>query len=359
MSGQTLRVGLVGAGLIGHHHGLAWKNNAPRGEIVAIADISRERAEHLNAEHCGNRAVVVSNIAELLSTADVDAVDICLPHDLHTEAIVLAANAGKAILCEKPLCTNLADAITIRDALQATGVTLMMAHNQLFQPSLIEARRLIASGVMGRVFAIRSTESMQNRGFATGRVPFAFRNGESPWAWRSDPARMGGGEVLDTGWHATYRLLALAGERPVEVAAMTDRFAVKQLAVEDTGALLVRFESGAIGQILTSWAFSLVGDWHFDVAAELGSLTGGSTRLVHQFHGWADPAEQVNAPVHTMTAEVTHFLDVVQYGEPCLATFDHAARVLQLTLAAYQAAAEHSVVQLAADPLTLSAAVVA
>src|SRR5580765_4737028 len=110
MNGQMLQVGLVGAGLIGHNHGLAWKNNAPRGEIVAIADVSRDRAEHLNAEHCGNRAAVVTDIAELLSATDVDAVDICLPHHQHTEAIILAANAGKANLCEKPLCTILAEA---------------------------------------------------------------------------------------------------------------------------------------------------------------------------------------------------------------------------------------------------------
>ena len=76
---------------------------------------------------------------------------------------------------------------------------------------------------------------------------------------------MGGGEVIDTGWHATYRLLALADDRPVEVTAMMDRFAVKQLTTEDTGVLLVRFASGAIGEIITSWAFSPVGGWHFEV----------------------------------------------------------------------------------------------
>src|ERR1700752_4775560 len=120
MNDQTVRVGLVGAGLIGHQHGLAWKNNAPRGEIVAIADVSRERAEHLNTEHCQGKALVVSDLAELLSAAEIDPVDICLPHHLHTEAILTAVDAGKAILCEKPLCTNLADAIAIHSALQTT-----------------------------------------------------------------------------------------------------------------------------------------------------------------------------------------------------------------------------------------------
>jgi len=164
---------------------------------------------------------------------------------------------------------------------------------------------------------------------------------------------MGGGEVIDTGWHATYRLLALADDRPVEVTAMMDRFALKQLSAEDTGVLLVRFASGVIGEILTSWAFSPVGAWHFEVGAEHGSLAGGKTRLVHQLHGWPEPIEFTKIPddlPQTFANEITHFLDIVQDGAESQASFEHAARVLQLTLAAYTAAAEHCVVALPEDP---------
>jgi predicted dehydrogenase len=134
---------------------------------------------------------------------------------------------------------------------------------------------------------------------------------------------------------------------------MMDRFAVKQLTAEDTGVLLVRFASGVIGEILTSWAFSPVSAWHFEVAAEHGSLAGGKTRLVHQLHGWPEPIEFTRFPddlPQTFASEVSHFLDVVQQGPIPQASFDHAARVLQLTLAAYTAAAEHCVVALPEDP---------
>ncbi|MER3485538.1 MAG: hypothetical protein C4345_05805, partial [Chloroflexota bacterium] len=217
---------------------------------------------------------------------DVDAVDICLPHHLHTEAIVAAARAGKAILCEKPLCTSLEDAATIAEALRQTGVTFVMAHNQLFQPSLIEAQRLLATGVLGRRFVVRSIETFQH-GETAGRRPAQFLPpGESPWAWRTDLSRMGGGEVLDTGWHASYRLLALADDRPAEVVAMMDRYFVPGLPAEDTGLLMVRFASGAIGHIITSWAFDTVGGWHFEVMGERGSIAGDEKRLLHQLHGW-------------------------------------------------------------------------
>lgn len=161
---------------------------------------------------------------------------------------------------------------------------------------------------------------------------------------------MGSGEVLDTGWHATYRLLALAGERPVAVTAMMERFLAHGLPAEDTGLLLVRFASGAIGQITTSWAFSPVADWHFEVLAEHGSLAGGKTRLVHQLHGWPEPVERANEPVHTFTEEIAHFVDVVRDGAAPMATFDQAARVLQLTKAAYQSVAEGRTIALPEDP---------
>ena len=349
---ETLRVGIVGAGWMGHVHARAWAENAPRGKVVAIADVSPERAQHLAAE-VGRDTATFAKIETMLAEAEIDAVDVCLPHHLHTEAIVAAANAGKAILCEKPLCTTLEDAVAIREALQASGSIFMAAHNQLFQPSLVEARRLLASGALGRPFVFRSIEAVQNRGFASGHVPIELGGGENPWAWRADARRMGGGEVIDTGWHATYRLLALAGDRPVEVSAMMDRFAVKQLAAEDTGVILVRFASGAIGQILTSWAFAPVGGWQFEVGAEHGSMAGAHGTLVHQLHGWPEPVE-FSPFTHTLAltfaSEVAHFLNVVQRGEPSQAPFDHAARVLQLTLGAYAAAEGHCVVALPEDP---------
>jgi predicted dehydrogenase len=351
-----LRVGIVGAGGIGHAHARAWLNNAPRAQVVAVADVAPQRARHLSAL-LDDEAAIFSDLATLLAGTDVEAVDICLPHHLHAEAIIAAARAGKAILCEKPLCTTLMDAAAIRTALQASGVPFMAAHNQLFQPSLIEARRLLRSGVLGRPFVIRSIEVFQNRGIDTGRVPTEIGGGESPWLWRTDLRRMGGGEVLDTGWHATYRLLALADERPVEVAAMVDNFASAQLPAEDTGMVMVRFASGAIGELLSSWALTLPGNWHFEVAAQHGSMAGSGTRLVHQLHGWPAPAEFDNEPVHTFTSEVRHFLDVLEWGEPPQATFEHAARALQLTLAAYEAAAGHCVVALPEDSLEQGVAV--
>jgi predicted dehydrogenase len=212
---------------------------------------------------------------------------------------------------------------------------------------------LLASGVLGTPYIVRSIEAFQNQGASALQVAAALRTGESPWAWRSDPVRMGGGEVLDTGWHGSYRLLALADSRPVEVTAILDRFRMADLPSEDTGLLLVRFDSGVLGEMLTSWAFATVNDWHFEVMAEHGSIAGNRTRTVHRLHAWAEPAELDNEPAHTFTAEITHFLDVLQLEVPNLAPFETGARVLQLTKAAYESAATGRPVRLPERPFEL------
>src|SRR5918993_592192 len=164
---DTLKVGIVGSGWMGHVHSRAWRSNAPRAEVVAVADVSPDRTRALASEFGDREVPTYPDLATMLADADIDAVDICLPHHLHSDAIIAAARAGKAILCEKPLCTSLDDAIAIKAAIDESGSVFMAAHNQLFQPSLIEARRLLASGALGRTFVIRSIEAVQNRGFST------------------------------------------------------------------------------------------------------------------------------------------------------------------------------------------------
>jgi len=347
-----MRIGILGAGGIATQHGIAWTSQAERATIVAVADVSLPRAEAFAARWSGGEAAVYQGFEALVADPAVDAVDICLPHHLHAPAILAAARAGKAIFCEKPLCTTLADAARIATALEETGVLFVMGHNQLFQPSLVEARRLLATGALGRTYRYRSIECFQNRAALLPQNPVGMLAGESPWAWRNDPARMGGGELLDTGWHASYRLLALAADdRPVEVTTTLDRFFLPDLPTEDTALVLVRFASGALGEILTSWAFMPVGKWQFEVMAEHGSLAGNGTRLLHQLPRWPEPAETANPPVHTFTAAASHFLDVALLGVPNLAPFATAARVLQLTLAAYESAKLRRPVALPEDPL--------
>jgi predicted dehydrogenase len=379
-----LRVGVVGAGWMGQTHGQAWAGHAPRASLVAVTDVSAPRAQALSERYAGGQARVFPDLETLLAEGEVDAVDVCLPHHLHAEAVVAAAEAGKHVLCEKPLCLSLDEARTMRQALQRSGTVFMAAHNKLFSAPLLETRRLLATGDLGAVHLVRTVEAGYNEPLKKGTPPMELPAGESPWSWRRDPTRAGGGELLDNGWHAVYTLLALAGSRPTAVSAMLGDFFIHHPGAEDTAALLVRFESGTIGVLMTSWAF---GDpppaYEFLVSAQRGSLAGTARRLNVGRHGFP-PSEQVfdelslgaqaaglmqaaarraglvrgPRPVchplaDTFAREVGHFLDVVQRGAPGLATWEDAARTLQVVLGAYRAAAEERVVTLPQDPTEL------
>jgi predicted dehydrogenase len=348
-----LRAGIAGAGWMGKTHAEAWSLNAPDAALVAVADVSAPRAQELCDAFGAPGARVHPDLDSLLADDRVDAVDICLPHHLHAPAILAAARAGKAILCEKPLCLTLEEAKAVRDGVGAAGVTFMSAHNNLFAPGLLEARAVLEAGTLGQVHYVRSTEAGRNAGFKSGRPPIALAAGESSWSWRADKGRSGGGVVLDTGWHGAYRLLALAGSRPVAVSAMVADYYIGQAEAEDSGAVLVRFESGAIGYLFTSWAFGdPPGSYQFQVGAAEGTLGGTATRLVYQRFG--EPAvEKDFERRNTFAAEIGHFAAVVRAGATGLATWEHAARTLQLIHGAYRAAAEGRTVPLPEDPLSL------
>jgi predicted dehydrogenase len=347
---SVLRVGIVGSGGIARMHALGWNAFPGAAKITAIAEIDAERARAFSEGHTGGEARVFGSLHDMLSNDVVDVVDICLPHHLHTEAIIASAQAGKAILCEKPLCTNLADARRIMAALEEFDVPFMSGHNQLFQPSLLEARRLLATGTLGRPFIFRSIETFQSRLFdphSNGKsVP-----GGGQLGWRTDITQAGGGELLDTGYHSTYRLLSLANnDRPIEVTGFLSRFLLDGWPTEDTGQVTIRFASGAVGEILTSWALDVEGNRQFEVNAEFGVLAGSSIHLNHQLYGWPSASTRAFEPVDSFTAEIGHFIKVVRTGAPNPANIDIATRVLQVIKGAYLSASLGQTVALPEDP---------
>lgn len=347
---QPLRVAIIGAGGIANVHSQGWLAYPEQATIAAYVDIDTDRAQYMSNLYTGGAAKTIGSLDDLLTNEDVDVIDVCLPHHLHTDAVIKGAEAGKAVLCEKPLCNSLADARRIRATLEKSGTVFMSGHNNLFAPALLEARRLIATGVIGKPLLYKSIETFQSLRFD----PFAYGEpviGGGQGGWRGNVAHSGGGELLDTGYHSTYRLLALANNaRPVEVTGFLSRFLNKRLPMEDTGQVMVRFEDGAMGEILTSWAIDVEGRRQFEVSGDQGMLSGTATRLSHSLYGWSDPAQREFANVPTFTAEIGHFIKIVQQGASNPANIDVAIRTLQVIKGAYLSAKLGQTVTLPEDP---------
>jgi predicted dehydrogenase len=330
MSMSRIKVGLIGGGGIADAHIRGFREHADRIVATAVADVSAETLARRSAEL---EAVPFADYADLIRDADIDAVDICLPHHLHQDAIVRAADAGKHILCEKPLCLTHEEAREVLAAVRRNGVTLMCAHNQLFLPAVAKARELLDAGAIGKVYEVRTTDS--------------FHNDFDPatMGWRASAKTSGGGELIDTGYHPTYLMLHLAGGSPVEATAMLSRHRLTFMEGEDSAQVLVRFDNGVVGQMVTSWAYDPPPiTERFSAVGELGSIHSDAkgTALTLTLRSGTGRAFTFE-PVSTYVAEIGHFADSLLRGTRPIHTEVEGIEALGILLAAYEAAATRTI----------------
>jgi predicted dehydrogenase len=210
-----------------------------RAQLVAVADTNLQRAEWL-AKRFGIKDVY-ADPREIIERQDIDAVDICLPGFLHKQFIIAAADAGKHVFCEKPMAISVAEANEIVDKVNSSGIRLMIGYNQRFERPFIKMKEILDKGLLGSLLTIDITY---------------VRCGSSerylPPSWRADPAK-GGGALLDLACHKIDLLRWFAGEIK-SVGAMKSHYLGAE--AEDTGVVVLTFQSGALGLLNTSLACS-------------------------------------------------------------------------------------------------------
>jgi predicted dehydrogenase len=325
---SKIKVGLLGGGGIVDAHIRGYRTYADAIEVTAIADVVDETARRRAAEL---GATAYTDFRLMIDEADLDAVDICLPHHLHAEAIVAAAQAGKHILCEKPLCLTVQQADEVQRVVSAAGVTLMCAHNQLFLPAVSTAKQLLEQGILGTVYEVRTSDSFYN--------DFNPQN----MGWRATAATSGGGELMDTGYHPTYLMLHLAGGSPVEATALLSRHRLRFMDSEDSAQVLVRFDNGVVGHLVTSWAYQPPpGSERFSVVGERGSLHSNGRDLTLSLRGSTSQTYDFD-DVDTYVSEIGHFADCLRSGARPLHTEREGIDVLCLILAAYEGARSRTI----------------
>lgn len=323
---MTIKVGLIGAGGITRVHIRGYLQIPEKARITAISDVV-EAAAQKRADEVGG-ASVYTDYNEMLANADIDAVDICLPHHLHKDAIVAAANAKKHIICEKPLCLSIEEADAVEKAVTSNGVTLMCAHNQLFIPAVQRARQLLDEGLIGKVYEVRTTDSFYNN--------FDPKN----MGWRARKEFIGGGELIDTGYHPTYLLIYLAGSKPTEITAMLSKHRLEFMDGEDSAQVLVRFENGVVGNIVTSWAYqSTPTTDKFTIVGEKGHMYSDGGDLHYKLYG-EEPQTIKLEGVDTFAAEIEDFADRIAANKRPIHTQVEGIQVLHIILGAYKAVEE-------------------
>jgi predicted dehydrogenase len=347
---MTLRIGLIGCGGITYAHVEGWKTVAGRAQITAVSDVSEAAMQERTAQ-IGHATKMYADYRELLADPEIDAVDLALPHHLHRDAIVAAAQAGKHLMTEKPLCLNMDEAADIAAAVKASGITMMAAHNQLFFPAVLQAKQMLMSGDLGRIYMIHSFDCSARRGrLDLDKSSWGKSAPRTETTWRSDPEKMGGGQYIDTGYHPTYRLLFLAGQPPAEVTAMMGTYRLS-MQEEDSANVMVKFGDGTMGNVFTSWAMQAPGarPLLFSINGEAGQLWGEIGRLCYQPVGFQSPAV-VEFPGwdygRSFAAEIQHFVDAIEQGFEPLHSVDEATETLRVVMAAYEATDNNRIVAL-------------
>jgi predicted dehydrogenase len=266
---MALRWGLIGCGDIVRKRVAAALRDSPGSELVSVSRGDASRLEACQQEV--GAAKSFSDWREQIADADIDAVYIATPVSQHAEQTIAAAEAGKHVLCEKPMALHTASCDRMIKACRQNGVRLGVAYYRRFYPVLNRIRALLAAGTIGSVVLteIRAFER------------FNPQPGE-PRAWFLDPAQAGGGPLMDFGSHRLEVFRNLLGR--FEVADSEIENLAFDRAVEDTALLRLRFDSGARGLLLVSHApiepqdtldlYGTEGSLHVNV------LNGGDLRVV-------------------------------------------------------------------------------
>ena len=226
---RRLRVGIVGAG-IGAEHFQAYLALADRFEVRYMCDLDDARAAQAVS---GRKAVTITrNLDQILADPEIDLVDICLPPHLHLSACSAALQAGKDVICEKPLVASLAEADQLADMMQQTGRKVFPVFQYRYGAGAAKLQKLMAAGFAGTPL-VGSLETHWHRDEAYYAVD-----------WRGSWAGERGGAILGHAIHIHDWLSFAFGEIDSVFAYLATR--VNEIEVEDCASLSIRMRSGAL-----------------------------------------------------------------------------------------------------------------
>lgn len=231
-------VAMLGAGFIGDFYTFSLHGQRSRDHVQVIYSRDEARGKAFALKHGIPR--YTTSMKEAIEDPEVEVVVIALPNNLHLEAVQMAAGAGKAVFCTKPLGCNAGEAMKMLEAVEKAGVMNGYLEDLVYTPKTLKSLSSVSAGAVGQVIWARSRETHPGP--------------HSDWFWTRELS--GGGVLLDMGCHCIEISRSYIGKdiRPVEVICWADTL-VKPIDAEDNALGWVKYENGAIGQFEVSWSF--------------------------------------------------------------------------------------------------------
>jgi len=354
MAGEVIRVALVGCGGIAKGHIAAYKALANQCRLAYCVDTDEEKARAFAADAGCQWSTSYESVLD-----EVDAVDLATPPHLHAPMAIAAAGRGKHVLTEKVMAITLEQADEMIRVADANRVKLMVAYVTRYDPIWIRLHEAVSGGSVGRPYLVTCR---------TEHAPYlaTWRRG-----WETFPM----GALLSHGCHYIDQMIWHFGDIVAATSVGSNTVRGRELAREDTAAMVVRFQNGMLGNMICSWAAKHTNLYiEFNVYGTDGFLhltytADGARRLERYASG--QPAEMlyehdprkpgVADEPKNFVGECAHFIDCIAQDREPLTNGRESRKSMAAILAAYQGDDENRIVWLepgqsyAARPGTISA----
>lgn len=347
---SKVKVGIIGSQFEADIHAASFQIMPEEAEVVAVASPTEGHAAELARRYGIPR--VFRDYREMLGEPDIEMVTITAPNRLHAQMTVDAANAGKHVVCEKPLCMTLEEADLMIDTCKRKGVLLQYAEELFFTPKYVKAKEMADNGAFGKLYLVKQSE----KHFGP--------HGE--WFW--DVEQSGGGVFFDMGCHGiafTYWFLGRPAIKTVYAQMGTYVHGDKTRGEDDT-LCIIEYANGAVGMVENSWARRGGMDDRIEVFGEGGctyaNLHMGNALATFSEYGYGYAVEKAPTtrgwtyPVfeelwnYGFPQEMRHFARAVRGKEEPQATGEDGRVVLEALYAGYASAGRGSKVELPFRP---------
>lgn len=352
MPSGKVKVGIIGSQFEADIHAASLQMLPNEAELVAVASPTPGNAEKLAKRYCVPR--VFTDYREMLKEPDIEMVTITAPNSLHAQMTIDIANAGKHVVCEKPLCMTLAEADEMIDTCKRRGVLLAYAEELFFTPKYVKAKEMADQGGLGKVYLVKQAEK--------------HFGPHSAWFW--DVERSGGGALMDLGCHGIAFCYWFLGRPQIKsvYAHLGTYVHGDKTRGEDDGVCVLEFENNATGLVEVSWAkrggmFDRIevfgeggvtyADLHMGNALPTYSEYGFgyAVEKAPTTQGWSYPVFEEHWN-YGIPQELHHFARCVRGKERLQATGEDGRVVMQALYAAYASAGMGQKVQMPYQPKT-------
>ena len=302
MTDRKLGVAIHGVGDVAAAHAASWLKN-PHVDIVSITSRRQASAQRL-ADKLGLDCFVGDDFDRVLANQRVDIVNLSGPNHVHAEQGIAAAEAGKHLLVEKPMCLSMHENRSLRDAVARAGVKSVVSFVLRWNPLFDSLKALLAAGAVGELFYVE--------------VDYWHGLGDSwsGWEW-GHTVKCGGSTMLLGGCHAVDAIRWFAGEEVVEVCAFSNNKR-QRYEYDANVAAILKFESGAIGKTTTLFDCEMPYTFNIDLAGTEGTLRDNrvwSRRLYPGQTSWSTMEtilpDSADVDHHPFDAEMNHLVDCI------------------------------------------------